>query len=110
MTHVIAYAAIIGVVTSCATLKSVAPAAAAALCMSADVATSIIGREAYGLREANPLMSNYGVLIGSKLGAFALIYAADRWIAPVPTWTWLAISTTNCGAAGWNIAQMARVD
>ena len=96
--------------SGCSTLKAITPPAAAALCMSADVATSIIGREAYGLREANPLMQNYGVLIGSKLGAFALIYAADRWIAPVPAWTWYTVAGMNCGVAGWNVAQVSQGD
>lgn len=69
--------------------------------------TTVVGREVYGLREANPLMENYGVLIGSKLGAFVLIYTADRWIAPVPAWAWYGVAAMNCGIAGWNTAQIS---
>jgi hypothetical protein len=86
----------------------VAPPAAAAACMGADVATTAIGREVYGLREANPLLQHYAALAGAKLGLFALLYGTDRWVTPVPAWWWWGVAAGNCGVAGWNAAQIIR--
>ena len=92
---------------SLGTIRSNAPMASAIACMSADVVTTAIGREAYDLREANPIVENYAVLVGSKVGAVVLIYGVNRWLMPVSPWTWYGAAGTNCAVAGWNVAAMA---
>ena len=92
---------------SLGTLRANAPMASAIACMSADVATTAIGREAYGIREANPLVENYAVLVGSKVGAVVLIYGVNRWITPVSPWTWYGVAGMNCAVAGYNVSLMA---
>ena len=91
----------------CSTLKEIAPETTALACMGADVATTVVGREAYGLREANPLVKNYAVLVGSKIGVYLLVKAVDRWVTPVSAWTWYGVAIGNCGIATWNGAQIA---
>ncbi len=74
-------------------------------CSLADIGTTIYAREAQGAREMNPLMENYGVLVGSKV----LLLVGAWWLGEYTgnrTLIWMAGAVPGCVAAGWNGGQM----
>lgn len=90
------------------TARRITPPAAAVGCAALDVVTTVVGREAYDLEEANPLMRNYGVFVGAKVGLFAGLYIWNRWVSQLSPGFWWGAAAGNCGIAIWNATQIAR--
>lgn len=78
---------------------------AAVACVAADAITTSVGRNVYGLQEANPLAQKpwaFALLKVATLGiAYGIGEATDSRLS-----TWSSAAIANCGAASWNVSQI----